>query len=217
MSRSPVGVSLLAANLFLQTGNVQKPNAVDEWKELQCTGTRVTGRYENYAEGFSVLLPRGLTGRVRPAENPQRGFSIPLSPACEAVIVVYGSPNALEWTSPEDAITWEIQVAKQGDHAVAVTHYAAQLGRLRGAGVTLRSDRTSHIDDLVVAFRPESDRIYSARLSTTAARYRQDRNTFLRILRLFRLEPRRVVPALSNTGFQPVASSNVEAWLLNTR
>ena len=58
--------------------------------------------YLNLAGGFSVGVPRGFKGGRGQAAGPERGVSIPLSPDCEGVAVVFGEPNSLEWPTPED-------------------------------------------------------------------------------------------------------------------
>jgi len=184
-----VGVLLITTTLFLDLDDRQKLLDVDNWKSHQCSGTSVTGKYANYAEGFSIRLPRGLIGKRGQAAGPERGVSIPLSPDCEGVVEVFGEANSLDWPKPEDAIASEITRATEDSHRVGVTRYASRLGSLLAAGVTLRSDRTDDVEDIVVAFRPGGGPVYFARLRSTAARYVRDRDAFTRIIRSFRLEP----------------------------
>ena len=75
--------------LFLQTNLTQ-------WKQWQCEGTPVTGRYFNYAVGFSVAAPPGVQGRRGQSSGPERGVAFPLSHDCDRVVVVFGEPNSLE-------------------------------------------------------------------------------------------------------------------------
>src|SRR5437773_6863386 len=79
-----------------------------QWKLAQCDGTLVSGRYINYAEGFSITLPRNVTARRGQAAGPERGVGVALTADCTAVVVVSGEPNSLEWAMPADGIYWTI-------------------------------------------------------------------------------------------------------------
>ncbi len=59
-----------------------------------------TGRYVNPAEGFDVLIPRGLVGRDVDDPAYQRGFTILFQDPDES-LGVDGEPNSLYW---KDAI-----------------------------------------------------------------------------------------------------------------
>ena len=157
-----------------------------DWKNLQCKGEFFSGRYVNYAQGFSVGIPLGLKGKRGQAAGPERGFSIPLSTSCSGVIVVYGEANSLEWTNPDVAVTSK---ASDRDHGILFRRYRTKLGRLAAAGATIRYRGKSDIDEFVVALRPGGALAYTARLGTTQARYRRDHERFLDILRRFRIEP----------------------------
>ena len=161
---------------------------MSEWKQWQCEGSPVTDRYVNYAEGFSVAIPAGLQGRRGQAAGPERGVSIPLSADCVGVVVVFGEPNSLEWATPAVSINWQIDAAAQTDLRIALQKYRARLGNLRAAGVTIRRRETTDVEDIVMTFRPGGGPVYTARLTTTAARYERDRGWFQKVLRGFRLE-----------------------------
>jgi hypothetical protein len=96
------------------------------------------------------------------------------------------------------------------DPRLRVVRYSTQLGSLRAAGVTLRSETTGEIDDVVIAFRPDGTLIYSAHLSTTDGRYTQDRQSFAEILRRFRLEPRRWVAEPQSTPGRKYSQAGLE-------
>jgi hypothetical protein len=163
--------------------------SLGQWKEWQCRGTAISKRYFNYAEGFSVAIPRALQGRRGQDAGPERGVSLPLSDDCSAVVVVSGQPNSLVWSTPADAIAWEAQTQSENDPQTEVQRYKTWLGKLTAAGVTIRHRATSDVEDVVVAFRPGGGPVYTARLATTERRYKQDRKSFRSVLRGFRLEP----------------------------
>lgn len=137
-----------------------------EWKSLQCSGDAVSGRYVNYAEGFSVAMPVGLKGKRGQASGPERGVSIPLSANCSGVIAVDGEANSLEWVNAVVAVASTARYAQKGN-GVVVRRYRTKLGRLPAAGATIRYRGTSEIEDVVVALRPGGALVYTARLATT--------------------------------------------------
>jgi hypothetical protein len=159
-----------------------------QWRQLQCQGKAVTKRYINYAEGFSITIPAGLSGRRGQADGPERGVSIPLSQDCTGVMVVFGEPNSLEWTTPADAINWEIDTAKEDSPQAVAQQFITRLGKLKAAGVTLRHHTTDDREVIVVAFRPGGGAVYKAMLNTTGRRYSHDRKIFMETLQGFRLE-----------------------------
>ena len=160
-----------------------------EWKKLQCQGRPVFNRYFNYAEGFSVAMPKRIRGRHGQVDGPERGVSIPLSPDCTGVVVVYGEPNSADLPKPTAAISSEVETVVKEDPGAEVRRYTTRVGNLKAAGVTVRHSRTSEVEDIVIAFRPGGGPVYTARLSTTKRRSKQDRNVLLKVLRSFRLEP----------------------------
>lgn len=180
-------ISVLVLTGFGQTSD-------DKWKRLLCTGRAVSGRYANYAEGFSVAMPTGLKGRIVPVDGPQRGVSVPLSQDCAGVLTVDGEPNSLEWATPADAITDQVELWIKRDPQAKVEKYSTRLGKLKAVGTAIHHRTTNDVEEAVIAFRPGGGPVYTALLRTTKARYRRDRERFQEVLRSFRLEPRRVVP-----------------------
>ena len=174
-------VSVLALTNISQT-------KLDQWRQLQCKGAAVTKRYLNYAEGFSIAIPTGLLGRRGQAAGPERGVSIPLSRDCTSVMAMFGEPNSLEWATPTDAISWEIEMAKKDDPRVVARRFIIRLGKLKAAGVTIRHHTTDEWEAVVVAFRPGGGIVYQAMLSATGKRYSRDRKIFMKALQSFRLE-----------------------------
>ena len=157
-----------------------------DWKRLQCTGEFISGRYVNYAVGYSVGIPTELKGKRGQADGPERGFSIPLTPICSGVIAFDGKPNSLEWKNADIAA---VETASYYDNTVVLRRYRTKLGRLPAVGVVIRYRDTLDIDEFVVALRPGGALVYRAQLGTTKARYRQDHRRFVEVLRRFRLEP----------------------------
>ena len=161
---------------------------LSQWKQWQCQGRVISKRYFNYAEGFSIAIPRGFRGRAGQEAGPERGVAVPLSCDCTGVMVVYGEANSFEWATPADAITWEVQIQAKNDPQAEIQRYRTRLGNLKAAAVTIRHPATSEVEDIVVAFRPRGEPIYTARLSTIEERYKRDRDVFMKALRGFRLE-----------------------------
>src|SRR3569832_1084081 len=89
--------------------------SLGQWEQWQCLGDPVTGRYFNYAEGFSVAIPQHLPGRHGRSAGPERGVSVPLSDDCAGAVVVYGEPNSLDWRCPSDAISDEVEAELKDD------------------------------------------------------------------------------------------------------
>jgi hypothetical protein len=160
-----------------------------EWKLLQCEGQeRITGRYLNYSRAFSVGIPKEFPARRSAAGGPDVGVPIPLSPDCTSVIVVFATPNSLEWASPREAIEWEFH-ADSDNVGLTPTVYHACLGRLRAAAVTAHHIDSEDVEVVVIAFGPDTGLIYEARLATTSARFKADCRVFDRVLKSFRTEP----------------------------
>ena len=157
-----------------------------DWKRVQCTGEFISGRYVNYAVGYSVEIPTGWKGKRGQASGPERGFSIPLSTNCSGVIAFEGKPNSLEWANAHIAA---VKTASYYDNTVVLRRYRTKLGRLPAVGMVIRYRDTLEIDEFVVALRPGGALVYTAQLGTTKSRYRQDHRRFVEMLGRFRLEP----------------------------
>src|SRR5438034_323600 len=108
-----------------------------DWKRDECRGDRVSGRYINYAEGYSVGIPRDLKGRRVRVSGPERGVSIVLSADCAGIVRFDGEPNSPEWASPSIAVTALAEYTKT-DGGFVLRRYKTHMGRLRARGVTIR-------------------------------------------------------------------------------
>jgi hypothetical protein len=159
-----------------------------DWRHDLCSGDRIVGRYVNYAEGFSVGIPRKLIARRVPVSGPERGVSIVLSHDCAGVIRFDGDANALEWSTTTAAASETAGFSKD-DGGFIVRKYKTRMGRLPASGVTVHYRGSQDVEDIVVAFRPGGGPMYEAHLWTDVARYRRDRKDFLDVLRRFRLAP----------------------------
>jgi len=172
--------TLLAASLELVS--------LDQ-RMAECKGEPVKGRYTNYAQGFSVGVPHSYRG-LRPLQSgPERGISIALTPDCSAFIVVFSEADALDGEYPQVGLETMLSAAKDADPAASVHRHRARLGSMAAAAAMITSWDLQEIEEAVVALRPGGGLVYKAELVTTAARHREDRATFARVLRGFRLEP----------------------------
>jgi len=162
--------------------------APSDWRHDLCTGERIVGRYINYAEGFSVGIPRNLTARRVPVAGPERGLSIVLSRDCAGVIRFDGDANAMEWTTTAIAASETASYSKD-DGGFIVRKYKTRMGRLPASGATIHYRNSHDAEDVVVAFRPGGGPMYRVHLWTNTARYRRDHKHLLDVLRRFRLAP----------------------------
>ncbi len=163
--------------------------AAPDWRAAQCQGEHVTGRYTNFAEGFSVQVPSGYVGRRGAQSGPERGLSIALTPNCDAFIVLFGEPNSLGWKAPQEGLERLVTEETAANASVTSRSHTAKLGRLPAAAVTMTQSATDQIEETVMAFRPHGGPVYTATLVSSKGRYRQDKATLEQVLSTFRLEP----------------------------
>ena len=163
--------------------------AAPDWRAAQCQGERVTGRYTNFAEGFSVKVPTEYVGRRGAQSGPERGVSIALTPNCDAFIVLYGEPNSFEWKAPQEGLERLVTETTGANPSVTSRSHTAMLGRLPAAAVTMTQSGTDQIEETVMAFRPHGGPVYTATLVSSKGRYRQDKATLEQVLGTFRIEP----------------------------
>ena len=140
---------------------------------------RVTGTYRNYAEGFSVEVPKGLEGVAGDADGPERGLRIPLQSG--GSISIYGEPNSLEWKSADEGVRWMLTVYKCGSEQKPSS---ALIGSVRGAsGPSICKDRFIAV---LLAFRPKGGPIYWFILKTSA-NHRDDKRVLERVAESFKI------------------------------
>ena len=66
----------------------------------------IIGVYKNFAEGFAVRIPQAL--KVSPETNPGRNVESAFL-CCWDTCNLYGEPNSLEWTHPEEGVRYALQ------------------------------------------------------------------------------------------------------------
>ena len=139
-----------------------------DWKHDVCSGDRVSGRYVNYAQGFSVGIPRELEGRRIRVSGPERGVTVVLSRDCTCVVRFDGEPNSVEWATTSIAVSELAGYTKDRGGSI-FRRYKTGMGRLPASGVTIHYRDSQDIEDVVVAFRVRGGLMYTARLGTVAA------------------------------------------------
>src|SRR5262249_3218144 len=97
------------------------------------------GNYVNFNYGYSVLIPRGLSGFSQKPPLPQHGFRITLSTSPEAYIWVDGSYNAAEYQSLEEKNTVDLDLLRrEGKEGEMLEQRAVHLQNLKGLLVKVR-------------------------------------------------------------------------------
>lgn len=97
-------ISFFLSTLLLQLGNcvAETIQSCPVKHHPEMMKRSYTGRYVNLAEGFDVLIPRGLVGRDVDDPAYQRGFTI-LFQDPEESLGVEGEPNSLYWKHAREA------------------------------------------------------------------------------------------------------------------
>jgi hypothetical protein len=128
----------------------------------------IDGKYRNPALGYSIQIPRGLKGVTGDQDGPERGVRISLPSGGE--VVVFGEPNSLEYTNPEDGVRAELKLKDCDPGRQEIQ--PAFVGKMKGAtGKLVCGDRALK---LFFAFRPRGGPIYWLRLETTRAHESED-------------------------------------------
>ena len=149
-----------------------------------CAQTRsIEGTYRNAALGYSIQIPRGLSGVTGDQAGPERGVKISLPSA--GTITVFGEPNSLEYKTPEEGVNDELLLkpctSSQGEIKPSL------VGKLKGAkGRVVCDDRVLL---LLLAFRPRGGPIYWLRLDTSPSHESEDRAILEEVAASFRLIP----------------------------
>jgi hypothetical protein len=144
---------------------------------------QVSGAYRNPAEGYSIRIPHGLSGKTGVSGmGNQRGVEISLPSA--GAITVWGEPNSLEWKGPSDGVHWSLEngecsSGKAGPSKVVI-------GRLEGAQGRLACGNAVEI--IFLAFRrPGGDPIYWLMLTTSPAHESEDKAILEKVAATFRI------------------------------
>jgi hypothetical protein len=147
----------------------------------QADARRIEGTYRNPALGFSIKIPRGMSGEAGDESGPERGVEVVLPYGGK--VVVFGEPNSLEWKSPEDGARTELTDARCPSGTQEVNQ--ARVGRLKGAKARLVcGDRVLTV---FVAFRTAGGPVYFLRLDTVRGHELGDEAILESIAASFRL------------------------------
>lgn len=150
------------------------------------------GRYVNLAYKYSVRIPKSLTaydGRDEPRHN---GFALGLGKAPQSVIFVLGDPNSLEYNSPREAATQELEfLRQQGKKIESEKITESQLGTLNAVILEViyscprSADR--HIRSSIIALSPDKRFLYTLELYSPANRYESDRIVLDQIIKSWKM------------------------------
>jgi hypothetical protein len=150
---------------------------------------RVSGRYSNKRLGFSVQIPKGMTGHAidEPATHPEIG-----------VVVYFGDGPSMRVFAEESrfggASALEAVATVLGCHGESDCESSspreATLGALAGASGVKKN--RGWVTEVVLAYRPaERTLVYCGWLMTTPGRYLSDRAVFHAMLTTFRTQPQK--------------------------
>ena len=144
-----------------------------------------SGVYRNPAEGYSIKIPRGLSGDTG-AGQPQRGVSISLPSG--GVLSEWGEPNSLEWRRPLDGVQSRLEEGecasgkaasgKAGPSNVVIGPVAGAQGRLACGNA---------VEIIFLAFRPGGGPIYWLMLTTSPAHESEDKAILEKVAASFRI------------------------------
>jgi len=153
-----------------------------------------TGAYYNPNYGYSVIIPKGLTGHDAAPPAPHHGFGIVLSWEPRAYVYVDGSYNSSELESIEDVETQHLTWLKEESGKIdSVDHIVTNLGSLEArrfiALHTCPQVGGNFIDDYIFAFSKNKDIIYTVALLTTEARYKKDKRVLEQLIKTWELKP----------------------------
>ena len=144
---------------------------------------QVSGAYRNPAEGYSIRIPHGLSGKTGVSGmGNQRGVEIPLPSG--GVITVWGEPNSLEWRGPSDGVHWSLENGECSSGKAEPSKVV--IGRIEGAQGRLACGNAVEI--IFLAFRrPGGDPIYWLRLKTSPAHESKDKAILGKVAATFRI------------------------------
>jgi hypothetical protein len=156
--------------LALSTGIIR----AQEWQ--------ISGGYRDPAEGYSIKIPRGLSGKTGVSGvGTQRGVEIPLPSG--GVITVWGEPNSLEWKGPSEGVKWSLENGECASRGAGPSQIV--VGRIAGAQGRLACENAVKITFL--AFRPGGGPIYWLLLATSPAHESEDKAILEKVAATFRI------------------------------
>ena len=142
---------------------------------------RISGTYRNPALGYSMRIPRGLSGIAGVESGPERGVRISLPSG--GMISVYGEPNSLEWKRPSDGVQWTLENGECASRREGPS--LIHIGRIAGAQGRVACGNAVEITFL--AFRPGGGPIYWLLLATSPAHESTDKVTLEEVAATFRI------------------------------
>jgi hypothetical protein len=145
---------------------------------------QVSGTYRNPAEGYSIKIPLGLSGKTGiSGMGNQRGVDISLPSG--GLITIWGEPNSLEWRSPSDGVQWRLENGECTSGKTKPSEIA--IGRIAGAQGRLACGNAVEITFL--AFRPGGGPIYWLTLTTSPSHENEDKAILEKVTATFRIIP----------------------------
>ena len=152
---------------------------------------RVKGRYSNAQYFYSVDVPAELAAYTEPAPQPDHGFGIVLSWEPRAYLDVDAMYDTLEWKTAAVAANQSLAWTRESSTQVLSHARApARLGALRALRQVVRHRCAGlgdvYVDDDVIAVDAKEGVVYKVALTTTQARYRQDKAVMDRVLATWR-------------------------------
>ncbi len=136
------------------------------------------GRYTNLEYEYSVMIPKGFTAYDGREEARHNGFVLPL--ASESVIFVSGDPNSVEYNTPREAATREVEfLRQQGKKIESETITDAHLESLDAVHLLVTYSCSGspdrHTKSSVMALSNDKSYFYEVSLRDSADRYENDR------------------------------------------
>lgn len=141
----------------------------------------VAEMYQNPALGYSIDIPKGLVGVTGDQAGPERGIEVRLKTG--GVISVYGEPNSLGWSSPQDGVKYAFAHSECPKTPPKVSR--VRLGNVSGA----KGEQScgGSITETMLAFRPKGGPIYWIVLRTHSEHKSEDEATLQQMARTFKL------------------------------
>ena len=154
----------------------------------------VRGLYSNYDYGYSVSIPKGLSGFRAAAPAPNHGFGIALSENPKSFVWVDASYNAAFWKSFNDAIQAHMEHIKdRGVNVELVQKERTRIASLPAIRFIIEYNTNSDermVNEIILAFRTDPGGVgivYTVELDSIQSRYRRDRNILAVIHRSWQL------------------------------
>ncbi len=150
------------------------------------------GRYVNWAYGYSVRIPKGLTGYDGKDQARHSGFALALDKESQSVIFVSGDPNSVEYNMPREAATRDVEfLRQQGKKIESETIIESRLGTLDAVLLVVNyacpgsADR--YVKSSVIALSPDKEFLYTLELYSPANRYESSRVALNEIVKSWKL------------------------------